>query len=99
VLRDAVARKYQREQRAAVAPGERHRDGRGRKQAVYNVCQALFEEGDAVVLFSPYWVSVPEMVRLTGAEPVFVPTRLERAGGWTRRRSTVSPEATSGASS
>jgi aspartate aminotransferase len=79
VLRDAVARKYQREQRAAVAP-ENVIVTAGAKQAVYNVCQALFEEGDAVVLFSPYWVSFPEMVRLTGAEPVFVPTRLDE--GW-----------------
>ena len=45
----------------------------GAKQAVFNVCQALFEEGDEVALFSPYWVSFPEMVRLTGAAPVFVP--------------------------
>ena len=48
----------------------------GAKQAVFNVCQALFDEGDDVALFSPYWVSFPEMVRLTGARPVFVPTTL-----------------------
>ena len=52
----------------------------GAKQAVFNVCQALFEEGADVALFSPYWVSFPEMVRLTGATPLFVPTTL--AQGW-----------------
>src|SRR4029453_15789921 len=52
----------------------------GAKQAVFNVCQAIFDEGDPVALFSPYWVSFPEMVRLTGARPAFVPTELE--AGW-----------------
>ncbi len=52
----------------------------GAKQAVFNVCQALFEEGDEVALFAPYWVSFPEMVRLTGASPVFVPTTLATGG-------------------
>ena len=75
-LRQAVARKYLREQGAPIAP-EHVIVTAGAKQAVFNVCQALFEEGDAVVLFSPYWVSFPEMVRLTGAEPVFVPSRLD----------------------
>ena len=78
-LRDAVARKYGREQGAAVKP-ENVIVTAGAKQAVFNVCQALFEEGDAVALFAPYWVSFPEMVRLTGAEPVFVPTRID--DGW-----------------
>jgi aspartate aminotransferase len=78
-LRDAVARKYRREQGASVAP-ENVIVTAGAKQAVFNVCQALFEEGDAVALFSPYWVSFPEMVRLTGAEPVFAESRIE--DGW-----------------
>jgi len=78
-LREAVARKYQREQGAAVPPGNVIVTA-GAKQAVFNVCQALFDEGDAVALYSPYWVSFPEMVRLTGAEPVYAPTRLE--DGW-----------------
>ena len=78
-LRDAIAAKYLREQEAPV---ERQNVivTAGAKQAVFNVCQALFEEGDDVALFSPYWVSFPEMVRLTGARPVFVPTTLE--SGW-----------------
>ena len=78
-LRDAIARKYAREQGASAAP-ENVIVTAGAKQAVFNVCQALFDEGDAVALFTPYWVSFPEMVRLTGATPVFVPTDL--AAGW-----------------
>jgi len=78
-LRDAIAQKYVREQ-GAVAARENVIVTAGAKQAVFNVCQALFDEGDPVALFSPYWVSFPEMVRLTGATPVFVPTEL--SAGW-----------------
>jgi len=75
-LRDAIAAKYRREQGAACT-GENVLVTAGAKQAVFNACQALFDPGDAVALFSPYWVSFPEMVRLAGARPVFVETRLE----------------------
>jgi aspartate aminotransferase len=74
-LRDAIAAKYLREQGADLAR-ENVIVTAGAKQAVFNVCQALFDEGDDVALFSPYWVSFPEMVRLTGGRPVFVPTSL-----------------------
>jgi aspartate aminotransferase len=42
----------------------------GAKQALYNVLQVLVQEGDEVLIPSPYWVSYPEMVRLAGATPV-----------------------------
>ncbi len=46
----------------------------GAKHALYNLFQALLIEGDEVVMFSPYWVSYPDMVRLAGGEPVIVET-------------------------
>ena len=46
----------------------------GGKQALHTACLALFQEGDDVLVPRPYWVSFPEMVRLAGARPVFVPT-------------------------
>jgi aspartate aminotransferase len=42
----------------------------GAKQALFNACQALLDEGDEAVIPNPYWVSYPEMVRLAGAKPV-----------------------------
>jgi aspartate aminotransferase len=78
-LRDAIAEKYVREQGTSCAR-ENILVTAGAKQAVFNVCQALFEEGDEVAVFSPYWVSFPDIVRLAGASPVFVPTTLET--GW-----------------
>ncbi len=50
----------------------------GGKQALHTACLALFQEGDDVLVPRPYWVSFPEMVKLTGARPVFVPTELEQ---------------------
>ncbi len=44
----------------------------GAKQSLYNAFQVLCEEGDEVLIPSPYWVTYPEQVRLCGGVPVFV---------------------------
>jgi len=49
----------------------------GGKQACYNLCQALLNEGDESVIPAPYWVSYPDMVLLAGGTPVFIPTTAE----------------------
>ena len=46
----------------------------GGKHALYNAFQALFEEGDEVIVPAPYWVSYPDMVLLAGATPKIVET-------------------------
>ena len=46
----------------------------GGKHSLYNACQTLFQAGDEVIIFSPYWVSFPDFVSVTGAKPVFVKT-------------------------
>ena len=46
----------------------------GGKHSLYNACQALFEKGDEVIIFTPYWVSFPDFISVTGATPVFVKT-------------------------
>ncbi len=49
----------------------------GGKQALYNLFQALVDEGDEVLVPAPYWVSYPQQIRLAGGEPVVVPTHPE----------------------
>jgi aspartate aminotransferase len=49
----------------------------GGKQSIYNLCQALIEEGDEVIIPAPYWVSYPDMVLLAGGTPICVSTTLE----------------------
>ncbi len=46
----------------------------GAKHTLYNLAQVLFEEGDEVLIPSPYWVSYPDIVLLAGAKPVIVKT-------------------------
>ncbi len=45
----------------------------GAKQAVFNACFALFGPHDKVLIPTPAWVSYPQIVRLSRAEPVAVP--------------------------
>lgn len=47
----------------------------GAKPAIYDVCMAAFDEGDEVLIPSPYWVTFPEVVKLAGASPRFLPPR------------------------
>ncbi|MFQ5451732.1 MAG: pyridoxal phosphate-dependent aminotransferase [Nitrospinaceae bacterium] len=49
----------------------------GAKHSFFNLAQALWEEGDEVIIPAPYWVSYPEIVRFAGALPVLVPTTAE----------------------
>ena len=50
----------------------------GAKQALFNALQAICNPGDEVILFAPYWVSYPELIKMAGATPVFVPTVEEK---------------------
>jgi aspartate aminotransferase len=52
----------------------------GAKMACFNAILAVVEEGDEVIIPSPYWVSYPEMVRLAGGQPVIVET--QESTGW-----------------
>jgi aspartate aminotransferase len=49
----------------------------GGKQALFNALNALVQTGDEVLIPAPYWVSFPDMVRYTGATPIFVETRAD----------------------
>jgi aspartate aminotransferase len=48
----------------------------GGKHAIYNAVMALVQEGDEVLIPSPYWVSFPDIVKIAGGEPVFVQTEV-----------------------
>ncbi|MDQ6963211.1 MAG: pyridoxal phosphate-dependent aminotransferase [Mariprofundaceae bacterium] len=46
----------------------------GGKQCIYNLMQAMLDDGDEVVIPAPYWVSYPDMALLAGGVPVTVQT-------------------------
>ncbi|MFQ6677338.1 MAG: pyridoxal phosphate-dependent aminotransferase [Fidelibacterota bacterium] len=72
-LRQAICEKLKRENGLEYIPNE-ILVSNGEKQSLYNACQVLFDQGDEVVIFTPYWVSFPEFVRLADAEPIIVNT-------------------------
>ena len=49
----------------------------GAKHALYNISQALFQEGDKVIIPAPCWVTYPDQVELSGSETVVISTTEE----------------------
>ena len=47
----------------------------GAKHSLYNIFQVICDEGDEVIIPSPYWVSYTEMVKLAGGVPVILDTK------------------------
>jgi aspartate aminotransferase len=75
-LKRAISEKFQRENGLAYKPSE-ITVGAGGKQVLYNALLATLDPGDEVIVPSPYWVSYPDIVLLSGAEPVIAETKLE----------------------
>ena len=72
-LKAAVAAKMKRDNALDYKPNQIV-VSTGGKQACYNLCQALLNDGDESIIPAPYWVSYPDMVLLAGGTPVFIPT-------------------------
>ena len=73
-LRQAIADKFQTEQ------GLRYEKSQilvscGAKHSLYNLAEALLEEGDEIIIPTPYWVSYADQALLNDATPVLLPTR------------------------
>ena len=76
-LRQAIARKLERENQLHYTPGE-ILVSNGAKQSVCNTVMALVNPGDEVIIPAPYWVSYPQMVLLAGGTPVIVEAGFEQ---------------------
>lgn len=72
-LREVICEKLMKENGLTYTPNEVIVTVGG-KQALYNLFMALFDEGDEVIIPSPYWVSYIAMALLCGARPVVVDT-------------------------
>lgn len=72
-LRKAIARKLKRDQGLTYAP-DQIVVSVGAKHSIFNLFQVLLNEGDEVLIPSPYWLSYPEMVTLSGGKSVFMET-------------------------
>ncbi len=68
-LKDAIIAKFKRDngisyERAQILVSS------GAKQTIFNLCMAVLDSGDEVVIPAPYWVSYPDMVLLADGIPV-----------------------------
>jgi len=72
-LREAICEKLNRENGLSYEP-KNILVSNGEKQSLYNACQAIFNPDESVIVFSPYWVSFPEFVKMAEAEPVLIGT-------------------------
>ena len=77
-LREALARKFKvdngldyKVSQIVVSSGAKH--------SLFNIFQAIINEGDEVLIPSPYWVSYPEMARAVGGIPIYVRTEAKKS--------------------
>jgi len=70
-LKQAIIRYTEEHYGRRVAP-ENVIVSSGAKQSLYNALVSLVDPHDEVIVLAPYWVSYPEMVKLTYGHPVIV---------------------------
>ena len=75
-LKESIVRKFKNENNLEYGQNQILVSA-GCKQSIYNLCQAVLDKGDEVLIPSPYWVSYPEIVKLSDATPVFIETNSE----------------------
>jgi len=72
-LREAICAKLKRDNGLEYSPDEIIVSN-GAKHVLFNAMMATLSDGDEIIIFSPYWVTFPEMAKLTGANPVIIQT-------------------------
>jgi aspartate aminotransferase len=70
-LKAAVAEKFKKENGLEYKPSDIIISC-GAKHSLYNIFMAILNPGDEVIVFSPYWVSYEEQVKIADGVPVFV---------------------------
>lgn len=70
-LKKAIIGKFEKDQGLTYKPNEII-VGNGAKHVLYTLFQVLLNDGDEVIIPTPYWVSYPEQVKLAGGVPVYV---------------------------
>ena len=76
-LKQAVVNKFSRENKLEYSMNQVI-VSTGCKQTLYNLAQAVLNEGDEVIIPAPYWVSYPDIVKLAGGNPVFIHADIEQ---------------------
>lgn len=76
ILQEAIVSKLKRENNLDYKP-QQVVVSCGAKHTLYNLLQCLLNEGDEVLIPTPYWVSYTEMAKLAGGKPLMIQTGIE----------------------
>ncbi len=72
-LLEAIAHKLKRDNNLEYKPSQIIASN-GAKHSLFNLFQALIEDGDEVIIPAPYWVTYPELVTYSGGTSVYIET-------------------------
>ncbi|MBP9193078.1 MAG: pyridoxal phosphate-dependent aminotransferase [Saprospiraceae bacterium] len=75
-LKNAIIRKMKRDS-GLDYQGNQIVISNGAKQSIFNICTAVIDPGDEVIIFAPYWVSYFEIVKFCHGTPVIVSAGIE----------------------
>jgi aspartate aminotransferase len=76
-LRAAISLKFKRDNNLDYSP-DQIVVSTGAKHSLANISLSLLNPNDEVILPAPYWVSYREIIKITGAIPVGIPTTIEQ---------------------
>ncbi len=75
-LKKAICEKLHKENNLEYKPGNIIVSS-GAKHSIYNALMAILNPGDEVIVAVPYWVSYPELIKISGGSPVYIETKEE----------------------
>ncbi len=84
-LKAAIIQKFRRDNRLEFK-AQQLLVSNGAKQSLFNLLLAIIDPGDEVIVPAPYWVSYPDMVKLTDGEPVILSASVEHGFKITARQ-------------
>jgi aspartate aminotransferase len=76
-IKNAIVNKMKRDSNLDYKPSQIVVSN-GAKQSIYNICSAVIDPGDEVIIFAPYWVSYVEIVKFCGGTPVILNAGIEQ---------------------
>lgn len=81
-LKEAISKKFKNDNNLEYAPSQII-ISTGAKQCIDNVFKAVINPGDEVIMPVPYWVSYPELLKMSDGVPVFAETKEENGYKYT----------------
>ena len=75
-LRKAICEKFEKDNGLTYEPSQIIVSN-GAKHSIFNACYAILDEGDEVIIPAPYWLTYPEVVKVCGGVPAYIPCKKE----------------------